>query len=261
MKNPKTIIFATALAAVLLAAVAVKLLFFPPLQDAWFLPNRRSLQKAPSGLAAIRVTHFRLRQEDITYAPAGKGRRSSWRISGRNVSLRDMVAAAYGETRGRVVLPFDAPTNTFDFIVTTANPRRSLQRALRHTFGYTAEEETNETEVLALKVINPNPPAMTVSGPDEKPNSSFKKGKIYLTHLQLKELTPTFEQILKTPVVDETGLTNYYDLSLDWNGSMGTRLQKESTARPLLDKILTDWGLDLEPDTAAIEVLVVKKAY
>ena len=64
-----------------------------------------------------------------------------------------------------------------------------------------------------------------------------------------------FEQFLKTPVVDETGLTNYYDFSLAWNRGM----RPDQFTRDDIDKIIGEWGLDLEPDTESIEMLVVKK--
>lgn len=79
--------------------------------------------------------------------------------------------------------------------------------------------------------------------------------------MRLKELTGGFEQVLRTPVVDETGLSNYYDFSLAWNTQFLMRLRDESTARPAVDKLLGGWGLGLEPDTASLEELVVKKAW
>jgi uncharacterized protein (TIGR03435 family) len=60
--------------------------------------------------------------------------------------------------------------------------------------------------------------------------------------------------------VDKTSLTNYYDFSLAWNMQFMMKLENDSTARPAIDKILGDWGLGLETDTAPMEMLVVKKA-
>lgn len=261
MSKTATIVLAAVLAVVLALAVAVKVLFFPSVKEVYFAATRQTLLKVPAGLTVIRPTHFPLHREAIIYAAAGKDSGSTWRMSGRNVPLLDLIATAYGETRGRVVLPFAAPTNGFDFVVTAAKPRPSLQKAIRDTLRYTADEETNDTDVLALKVVDPALPGMTASPPGEKPNTSLNKGKLIITHILLKDLTPGFEQILKTPVVDETSLTNYYDLSLEWNRSMGARLQNQATARPLVDKILNGWGLALESDTAPIEVLIVKKVY
>lgn len=256
----KTIILITGLLAAVGAAIAVKMVFFPSAKDEYF-SSQRGLGHAPANLVTIRPTHFEHSlHKGITWAATGNNRRNPWRAMGRDVQLREMIAAAYGETSGRVQLPFNAPTNSFDFIVTTSTPRKSLQKALR-SLGYTAQKETNDADVLALKVVDRSLPGMTVSSPGEKEDGKFKNGKLYITHIQLKELTPGFEQILETPVVDETGLTNYYDMSLSLSGAIMMRLQTESTARPSVDKILKDWGLALEPDTAPIEVLVVKKVY
>lgn len=261
MSNTKTIVLVSITVAVLVLGIIAKALFFPSVKDVYFATSQRTLLKAPPGLAVVRPTHFHYHRESIIYAAAGKDRRSNWRMAGRNVPLRDLMATAFGATAGRVVLPANAPTNGFDFVVTAARPRPSLEKAIRESLGYTADEETNDTDVLALKIADPALPGMTVSAADEKQGTSFKKGKLLVNHIKLAELTPAFEQFIKTPVVDETGLSNYYDVTIDWSGAIWMRLENGSTARPVVDKILKNWGLDLEPDTAPIKVLVVKKVY
>jgi uncharacterized protein (TIGR03435 family) len=259
MSKTKTTVLVSVLFAVLVAAVVVKLVFFPSVKDAWFAMSQGNLQRVPLGLVVIRPTHFpgSTVRRGVMYAPSQK----DFRVMGRNVSFRGVIATAYGESPGRVLLPPGAPTNNFDFIVTliAEKPLERLQKAIHNKLGYTAQTQTIETDVLALKVENPNPPNLTVSGPDEKENGNVKNGKFYLTHIRLKELTGNFEQILKMPLVDETGLTNYYDLSLTWNTRVLNSLRSETTARPALDQILAGWGLRLEPDTASVEMLVVKK--
>ncbi len=263
MTKTQTIVVVVLVVWVLALAVAVKMVFFPTASDKWFIMDQRAVLQAPAGLVIIRPTHFSmsLTRRGVIYTPPARGSNGPMRMMGRNVGLSNIMAVAYSEAADRVVMPFGAPTNNFDFIVTTTKPFLRLQKALSSQFGYTGEKETQDVDVLALKVKDPTLPGMTVSTPDEKENSSFKKGKLYLTHIRLKELAPGFEQILKTPVVDKTGLTNYYDFSLSWNRQLMTSLGKESSARPAVDKILSDWGLDLEPDTASMEMLVVKKAY
>jgi uncharacterized protein (TIGR03435 family) len=262
MYKTTTLFLITTLAVIGALAFGVKVLFFPTVKDTYFATSRGGLLKVPAGLAAVRPTHFPLHRESVTYANPEKGSGdASWRMSGRNVPLQDLIATAYSETRGRVVMPDNAPTNAYDFIATTRDPRSSLQKAIHNTLHYVGDRETNETDVLAMKIVDPSLPGMTPSAAGENGKTSFKKGKLTLYHMQIKELTHPFEQFLKTPIVDETGLTNYYDATLEWNNSMGSRLQNPSTARPIVDKLLKDWGLALEPDTSSIEVLVVKKVY
>jgi uncharacterized protein (TIGR03435 family) len=263
MTKTQTIILVVVLVWVLAMAVAVKMVFFPAASDKWFVMDQRIVRQAPAGLVIIRPTHFSLSitRKGVIYAPPARGSDGPMRMMGRNVGLSNIVAVAYSEAADRVVMPFGAPTNNFDFIVTSTKPFLRLQKALTSQFGYTVDKETQDVDVLALKVKDPSLPGLTVSTPDEKENSSYKKGKLYLTHIRLKELAPGFEQILKTPVVDKTGLTNYYDFSLSWNRQLMTSLGKGSSARPAVDQILAAWGLDLEPDTASMEMLIVKKAY
>ena len=259
MSKPKTLVLVAVIISVVIAAVVVKLIFFPSAKDAWFLMSEHNLQHVPLGLVIIRPTHFpgSTIRRGVMYASS----QNDFRVMGRNVPLRDVMATAYEENPGRVLLPPGAPTNNFDFIVTLVaeKPLERLQKAIHRKFGYTAQRQTINTDVLALKVENPSLPGLTVSAPDEKENGNVKSGKLYLTHMKLKVLTGSFEQILKTPVVDETGLTNYYDFSLTWNPRFFASLRSETTARPAVDQMLAVWGLGLEPDTASVEMLVVKK--
>lgn len=259
----KKIVPVVVLLWVLALAVAIKLACFPSAKDAYFAMDRHSLQLAPAGLVVIRPTHFSLSvfRRGVIYTAQGGNRSNASRIMGRDVSMRDIIAVAWQENPARVQMPADAPTNNFDFIVTVSEPRKQLQKAIRDRFGYTVEKKTIETDVLALKVEDPALPGLTVSAENEKEGSNIKKGRLYVTHLRLSELTGGFEQILKTPVVDKTGLTNYYDFSIAWNTQFLMRLQGASTARPAVDKLLGDWGLGLEPDSASLEMLVVKKQY
>jgi uncharacterized protein (TIGR03435 family) len=60
--------------------------------------------------------------------------------------------------------------------------------------------------------------------------------------------------------VDKTGLTNFYDFSLIWDTKTAQQIQSGTLDNETGKKILAEWGLGLEPDTASIEMLVVKKA-
>lgn len=262
----KTTIWIVAIVLAVIVAVGVDLIFFPIARDSYFQMTQTSLQKVPAGMVVLRPTHFPTStyHKGVVQA-ADKNARGSdkgvMRIMGRNVSLRQVFAVAYSEPIALVLLPPGAPTNNFDFLITVAKePRKRLQAAIRSKLGYTAQMETQDADVLALKVENPNLPGLTVSSPDEKEDGSVKDGRMYITHMSLKELTKPFEQILGTPVVDETGLTNFYDFSLEWKPKVIASFRSAATARVTLDKMLTEWGLGLENDTAPVEMLVVKKA-
>ena len=245
-----------------LAAVAVKLIFFPSVSDKYFQISAARLRQAPQGLVIVRPTHFANStkrsspQNQLGYASV-KG--AQWMV-GINVTFQNLIATAYSCNAGRVALPSDAPKGNFDFLVTVPNdPQARLQSAIRRKLGYTADLETRDTPVLALKVEDPNLPGLKVSTATTE-NETQKNGRLYFTHMKLNVVMDGLENILKTPAVDKTSLTNYYDFSLIWDAQTAKQIQNGTLDNETGKKILAEWGLGLEPDTASIEMLVVKKA-
>lgn len=258
----KAKVLAGALVLALIAAAMVKRAFFPSIKDAYFATDSRSLQQVPVGLVVIRPTHFpHLRHNGVFYASSPHEGGNDWRMMGRNVPLRDVMAAAYDQSLSRVVLPPDTPKGNFDFLVTVAGDQRPrLQAAILRKLGYTAQKETRDADVLALKIVDANLPGLTISGANEKENITFDDVNLHFTHVQLTDLANGLEQYLKTPMVNKTGLTNSYDFLMAWDSQTQRRMQEDTTVHATVDKILSGLGLGLEPDTASLEMLVVKKA-
>ena len=175
------------------------------------------------------------------------------------MTFKNLMALAYNDSPGRVALPPDAPKGNYDFLVTTKdNPQENLQLAIRRKLHYTAQRETRDTPVLALKVEDPNSPGLQLSAAASG-NQEVKNGRLYFTHQQLTTITSGLERLLNTPIVDETGLTNFYDFSLVWDAQTAQQIQSGTLDHETGRKILAEWGLGLEPDTASIEMLVVKR--
>ena len=244
--------------ALIAAAVAVKMIFFPSLSDKYFQVNATALKRAPAGLAVVRPTHFaslgRSSPPGITQARIND---VTWMV-GRNIPFKRLLGMAYPSQVGRIMLPPDAPKGGFDFLVTGPNdPQESLQSAIRK-LGYSAKTETRDTDVLAFKVENAGLPGMTVSTAGRE-DASLKGGRLCFTHMQMSMLAQGLESTLQMPVLDQTGLTNFYDFSVAWDMKMQRQLRDSSTARDAVEKILNGLGLGLEPDTAPLEMLVVKK--
>ena len=245
-----------------LAVVAVKMIFFPSVSDKYFQINAARLRQAPPGLVIVRPTHFAdsakrsSPQNQLGYASV-KG--AQWMV-GINLTFQNLMATAYSYNAGRVALPSDAPKGNFDFLVTVPqDPQARLQSAIRRKLGYTAVLETRDMPVLALKIEDPNLPGLKVSTATTE-SQQEKNGRLYFTHMRLAFVTDNLEQILKMPAVDKTGLTNFYDFSLVWDAQTAKQIQSGTLDTETGKKILAEWGLGLEPDTASIEMLVVKKA-
>lgn len=257
----KTIVLVSVLALALAAAVAVKMIFFPSISDKFFQTNAARLRLVPPGLVVVRPTHFadsakRPSPQNQVGSATVKGAR--WMV-GINMTFQNLIATAYSHNPGRITLPSDPPKGNFDFLVTVPkDPQTRLQLAIRKKLGYTAQVETIDTPVLALKVEDPNSSGLKVSTA-KSDNLAEKNGRLYFTHQRLTTITDGLEGILKMPVVDKTGLTNYYDFSLIWDAQTMKQIQNGTLDQATGQKILADWGLALEPDTASIEMLVVKK--
>ena len=252
-QTTKTVLISVVLLVLITAGVAVKMIWFPTLKDIWF-ENPRQVRLAPGGLIVVRPTHFpHATTNELIYVPYQKGNK----LAGRNVTFQQLVAIVYEYNPGRVYLPPGTPANNFDILVTVPlyTARERLKKIILSQTGYSAAVGTRDADVLALKVENPNSPNMTLSGDNERQDSNFKKGKLYLTHMKLQDITGGLENFIKTPIVDETGLSNYYDFTLDWKQGMNPN----QLSRDDFDRIIGGWGLKLEPDTESIEMLVVKK--
>jgi len=248
------------LLALMATVVTVKLVFFHSIKDAYFALDRQKLQQVRAGLVVVRPTHFSKAQPSgIIYASNGNG--NGLRMMGRNVPLRSLIATAYSRNPARVVVPSDIPQASFDFLVTTTgDPRQHLQTVVRKKLGYVAQKETRDTDVLALKIADANLPGLTVSGADEKENVDFKDFQLHITHMPLADLAQGLEQFVKMPVVDKTGLTNFYDFLVAWDFKTQRQLRDDATSRAAADKIIQSLGLELQSDTASLEMLIVKKA-
>ncbi|HUE36084.1 MAG TPA: TIGR03435 family protein [Candidatus Acidoferrum sp.] len=253
MNQTKTILLCIGIAVLVAIGVAVKIIWFPSVKDVWF-QNARQLRLAPRGLVVVRPTHFpNMQTNDIIYSGAQGG----MRIAGRNVTLQQLASIAYDYNPGKVYVPPGAPKNNFDFLITIPKANDRLKKIITNRLGYTAHVETRDADVLALKVEDPNLPGLVTSGPNERQNANVKKGRMYLTHMKLQDVTSGLEYVLKTPVVDETGMSNYYDFSLAWT----PRVSSGKLNREDIDKIIGEWGLKFEPDTESMEMLVLKKTY
>jgi uncharacterized protein (TIGR03435 family) len=253
----KTAIVFTLLFLLIAAGVAVKLIYFPSVKNAWFQFNAQNLREIPHGLVIVRETHFPLSLHKGVMQIMVKEERHAL---GRNVTLQQLMATAYDHNPGRVAVPPEAPTNNYDFLVTVAGkPEEALQSAIRKKFGYVAHEGMAETAVLALKAADEHPSGLTVSADDEKQNIMFGNRKIDFKHTSLKKLAIYLEWMLSTPVVDQSGLTNFYDFSLNWNEQTLRLAQKGMMPRAAADKLVAAWGLSLQPETSSIPMLVVEK--
>jgi uncharacterized protein (TIGR03435 family) len=261
MASTKTKTFVTAGLAVLALGVAFAVwkIHSPTVNDSIFRMEYIGLQRAPGNVLILRPTHFAdsPRRGDVTYASTPQAGKPVMRMMGYKVSFAQVIAAAYSCAPNRVILPPDAPKADYDFLVTLPEkPNEHLQAAIQKKPGWVANWEPRDTEVLLLKVKTPDAPALHLSTNGQNTSLSVRNGRLQATHLRLAYLSGLLENALKHPVLDQTGQTNFYDFSLEWDPSQFPDAPDLVSA----NKILGQVGIELQSGTASMPMMVVKRA-
>jgi uncharacterized protein (TIGR03435 family) len=169
-------------------------------------------QKAPPMLA-IQETHFSQNRF------ATRGKRYSDKAVGRNTSLSQAIADAYGFHTYRIIFPANMPATKIDFLVTVPDqPWEKFQAEIQKQFGFVGRREVRETDLLLLKLGSIGASKLRLR--DDPEFNSIKqrmKHRLEISCGSFSNTAPNLENFCGKPVIDRTGLTNNYDIVLDWN--------------------------------------------
>ena len=160
------------------------------------------------------------------------------------------------------------PTEQYDFTVrlppgaSHADREQAVAPMFRSVFGLQIRRVQAERDVYVLTVASTNAPGLTPSGPDSRGGGGEQRGGLQLGRATLDWLPGYFEKWLGKPVVNETGLTNRYDIRLKWKMSERELLHGGSEPDPasVLTAIRGQLGLELTVQRRAMPVLIVEKA-
>jgi uncharacterized protein (TIGR03435 family) len=153
-----------------------------------------------------------------------------------------------------------------------------LRNLLKDRFGLHAHQESRSLEVFELRRLRPDtlgpnirrpePPCVT-SGTNLAARCGYQEsvGTYDAKGLPIATIAGYLERLSGRPIVDLTGLTGDFDVSLRFNPGVG-RLSDVTTAsqtqlddRPLIfTAVREQLGMKLEPSTAPMEVLVIDAA-
>ena len=167
-----------------------------------------------------------------------------------------MVATAYNVLDTRIIFPPDLLTNRFDLLLTMPGDwKQLLQEEIKKRFGLVARSENREVDVFRLRVNNQNPPNLKPhAGRNQNSSSTGSQYTATIQNQSLFGFLINIEYAMGQPVIDETGLRGRYDLQINWRPNPG-----ESTQDAFRRALLQQLGLELVPDRATIEELVVEK--
>jgi uncharacterized protein (TIGR03435 family) len=216
--------------------------------------------------------------EVASVKPTGRPPESSsngWTVSHGSFTahaawVRGMIAFSHGVHAAQVHGgPGWVDTEQYDVIAKAESRDASLdqmkamlQRLLADRFKLVVHHETEELPVYTL-VVGKNGSKMQEAKDNEKTYiSSAGKGHLVCTRMNMLGLTITLSNMLGTPVHDETGLTGFYDFSLDWTDPLSQRpgngVQQPADSPPdLFRAVQEQLGLKLDGKKGPVEILVI----
>jgi uncharacterized protein (TIGR03435 family) len=168
---------------------------------------------------------------------------------GLNVDMPQIAQAAYDITPARLIISAPVPDGTYDFISNVPKDQdEALQQEIKDYFGLVGRREWIQTNFLALVVLKPNAPGLKRSfsgnlGVDRSGSL------VSLRNVPVAGLPSMLERRYKTPVVDRTGLTGYFDLKWDNSKPDGFK-----------EAVQDNLGLALVPENDLVEFVVMDKA-
>ncbi len=184
---------------------------------------------------------------------------------GVNVSVREILWAAYRCGPGRIAFPAGEPQEKYDFISTMQkDTEAALQGEVKKTLGLIGRWETLKTNVMVLKVREQDAPGLKSAFYFPSESGYLAGGHIHCfgEPLSWKPSTPPWgltkhlERIFQIPVLDETGLKGSYNIDLRWKVKKDPNDNLEAVKQALIDQL----GLELVPTQKAVQMLIVEKA-
>jgi len=189
------------------------------------------------------------------YPNNGNGQGASGnRWLGIDRPISQIVGYAYDWPFGRIVFDSGDPAEAYDMIANLPQGSpEALQRVLKNKLGLVAHPETRTVDALVLKLSRPNARGLKrpSGGGYSDPWGHFTcyNQAISTDHPSDFSLAMELELIFREPVIDQTGLTQKFNINLTWEGD------EEGLKQALLDQL----GLDLVPTNMPVEMLVVNK--
>jgi uncharacterized protein (TIGR03435 family) len=215
-----------------------------------------NIDEAPLPEAVIlRPTKYAGKGDWIITSPDPEGR-----FMLRCASFPEVLHAAYGMAPERMILPANMPRGNFDVLLAVSeNSHQLLREELKKQYGITTHTETRDTDVMVLTVVSNNAPGLKVSA-GGGPNIWQNAGSLKLIGFKISDpngngISHIISRLYNKPVVDETGLTDAYDVDVTWNPSLqGNALRNE------LERIMREqFGLEATPGRRSLDMLVVER--
>lgn len=143
-----------------------------------------------------------------------------------------------------------------------------IQQLLADRFKLAVHSETRQLPVYALVVAKNGPKLQPAKDPDAGTSLSSGRGRLTAKGVSSAQLAQKFTRSLSDElgriVIDKTGLTGRYDLTLKWTPDIGTAPllngEADTSAPSIFTAIQEQLGLKFESTKGPVPVLVVDHA-
>jgi len=143
------------------------------------------------------------------------------------------------------------------FVTIQADPqvRLMLQALLVDRFHLAIRHETKVLPAYSLNIAKNGPKLRESTTPEDLQDLRVDLGQIKSNRMSTEQLAGVLSRMLEMPVVDKTGLTEYYDLLLKWSPDEASA---DTTPAPsIFTAIQETLGLRLVTAREPVEVLVI----
>ena len=144
--------------------------------------------------------------------------------------------------------------------------RQMLQNLLHERFGLQVHKEIRQ---LPAYILNVAKNGLKLKANDTgTTNVRISSNSISLDHGEISRLTQLLSSALGKPVVDQTGLSGYYDISLQWSDApvadggvigLGAHAVADPNRESIFSAIQNQLGLQLVSQHVPVEMIVIDK--
>ena len=178
------------------------------------------------------------------------------RFEGYGLTVRRLLAMAYGLPQERIMAPSWCDESRYDLVLASplrvsdhpTERRRLIRQVLTETFRVEVDREPLPVKVYVLQRIPERVPELEPSEFTTRLLNG-KRGNFKVTGGEMRDLARLLKRALARPVLDETGLEGRYDFGLHWD-----------IRNPIsvLDFVRDELGLELRPQVREMEHLIVR---
>jgi len=203
--------------------------------------------------------------ESVQYEHDGKTETTPGNLTMRDVTVATCIKWAYGVQDSQIAGPEWLQSDHFDILakaderVDDERLKAMMRTLLADRFQLTFHRQNKEMSAYTLMVAK-GEPRLKESAADVKPSRQNSEMGTVAKATTMREFGDFLSGVLKTPVVDQTGLPARYDFAIDFTPYVQADMQagrRPDTVGILLAALQGELGLKLESKKENVEVLVI----